>query len=129
MDQSKLMIIRAVRDMARADGRLHRNEQKLLRLIAQAEDLSDEEKQELRGSMEPVDISELKKHLSRREDQLRLYQLSALVSLADGQESPEELERLRDLGAAFELTKQEIMSALEEARDRFFSLTREWDKE
>lgn len=129
MDESKLTIIRAVRDMARQDGTLHRNERKVLRLIAAAEELDQEEKSCLKSSSEPIAISELTALLPERESQLKLLELSVLVSMADGVESPNELDRLRELTAVFGFGQKEVSGALERARDRFFALTRLWERE
>lgn len=129
MDESKLTIIRAVRDMARQDGTLHRNERKVLRLIAAAEELDQEEKSCLKSSSEPIAISELTALLPERESQLKLLELSVLVSMADGVESPNELDRLRELTAVFGFGQKEVSGVLERARDRFFALTRLWERE
>jgi tellurite resistance protein len=129
MDHAKMTIIRAVRDMARADGRLHQREREILRIIASAEQLSQEEKSFLMTATEPLDIEELKALLPDREDQVRLLELSVLVGMSDGVESPEEQDRLRDLTALFGLGEAEVALALERARDRFFSLSREWETE
>ena len=127
MDHTKLTIIRAVRDMARADGRLHRQERKILRLIAEAEQLKKEEKEFLQRTSEPVEIDELGVRLSDHADRVRLMELSILVAMADGVESPEELDRLRQLTEQFELSKEDVAGCLERARERFFDLTREWE--
>ena len=83
MDQTKLTIIRAVRDMARVDGRLHRQERKILRLIAEAEQLSADEKELLQRTSEPLEIGEIKELLPERADRLRLMELSVLVGIND----------------------------------------------
>lgn len=129
MDLTKLTIIRAVRDMARADGRLHRHERKILRLIATAEELSKEEKNHLMSVTEPLEVDNLRELLPERVDQLRLFELSILVGMADGVESAEEQDRLRDLTATFGLSEAEVAGALERARERFFALTRIWEEE
>lgn len=129
MDHTKMTIIRAVRDMARTDGRLHQQEREVLRIIASAERLTQEEKSFLMSATEPLDVKELKALLPKREDQIRLMELSVLVGMADGVESPDEQDRLRDLTALFGLDQGEVAGALERARDRFFSLTREWEKD
>ena len=127
MDQAKLTIIRAVRDMARADGRLHRQERKILRLIAEAEQLDKEEKEFLQRTSDPVEIDELGTLLTEHTDRVRLMELSILVAMADGVESPEELERLRLLTEQFDLDQADVAGCLERARERFFDLTREWE--
>ena len=129
MDQTKLTIIRAVRDMARADGRLHRQERKILRLIAEAEQLDPDEKEYLQRTSEPLEVSQLKGLLPEREDRLRLMELSVLVGMADGVESPDELDRLRQLTEQLGLDAGDIAVCLEAARERFFDLTREWEAE
>ncbi len=129
MDQTKMTIIRAVRDMARTDGRLHHQEREILRLIATAEQLSKEEKSFLMTATEPLAVKELKGLLPNKEDQIRLLELSVLVGMADGVESPDEQDRLRELTALFGLGPDDVAGALERARDRFFGLTREWEKE
>lgn len=129
MDHTKMTIIRAVRDMARADGRLHQKEREVLRIIASAEQLSQEEKSFLMTATEPLAIEELKKLLPGREDQIRLLELSVLVGMSDGVESPDEQDRLRDLTALFGLGPNDVALALERARDRFFDLSREWEEE
>lgn len=129
MDQTKLTIIRAVRDMARTDGRLHRQERKILRLIAAAEELDQEEKSFLMSATEAVALDDLKALLPAKEDQVKLLELSVLVGMADGVESPDELDRLRDLTVKFGLGEREVAGALERARDRFFALTRIWEEE
>ena len=129
MDDTKLAIIRAVRDMARADGRLHRQERKILRLIAEAEDLSREEKEFLQKTSEPLEVKQIKSLIPRRADQLRLFELSVLVGMADGVESPDEQDRLRHLTEMFGFTKDEVALGLERARDRFFELSRTWEDE
>ena len=128
MDQTKLTIIRAARDMARADGRLHRNERKVLRLIAEAEQLTAEEKAVLQRTSEAVEISELARLLPEPVDRVRLMELSILVAMADGVESPQELDRLRQISAQLALDKQDVSVCLERARERFFDLTREWEE-
>lgn len=129
MDQTKLTIIRAVRDMARADGRLHRQERKTLRLIAEAEKLDKEEKEYLQRTSDPLDMQDLKGLLSERADRLRLLELSVLVGMADGVESPDELDRLRKLTELLEISPDDIPGCLERARERFFDLTRVWEQE
>ena len=129
MDQTKLTIIRAVRDMARADGRLHRQERKLLRLIAEAEQLSADEKDYLQRTAEPLEVSALRGLLPERTDRLRVMELSVLVGMADGVESPDELDRLRQLTEQLGLDAADIAICLERARERFFELTREWEAE
>ncbi len=129
MDEIKLTIIRAVRDMARSDGRLHRQERKILRLIATAEELTQEEKSHLMSATDPLELDELKARLPEKKDRLRLFELSVLVGMADGVESPDELDRLRDLTEIFDLSDQDVSGALENARERFFALTRVWEKE
>lgn len=129
MDQTKMTIIRAVRDMARSDGRLHQKEREILRIIASAEHLTQEEKSFLMTATEPLAIKELKTLVPEREDQIRLLELSVLVGMADGVESPDEQDRLRDLTALFGLDPLEVSGALERARDRFFSLSRDWEAE
>ena len=129
MDDTKLTIIRAVRDMARSDGRLHRQERKILRLIATAEELSREEKSYLMSVTEPLAPEELAAKLPEKRDQVRLFELSVLVGMADGVESPDELDRLRELSDSFDLSEQDVAGALERARERFFALTRLWEEE
>jgi tellurite resistance protein len=129
MDQTKLAIIRAVRDMARADGRLHRQERKILRLIAEAEQLDPEEKEYLQRTSEPLAINELRGLLPDSADRLRLLELSVLVGMADGVESPDELDRLRKLTKQLEISRDDVEGCLERARERFFELTRVWEKE
>jgi len=129
MDQTKLTIIRAVRDMARTDGRLHRHERKILRLIAAAEELDQEEKSFLMSATEPVALDSLKSLLPEKEDQVKLLELSVLVGMADGVESPDELDRLREITEMFGLSEADVAGALERARDRFFALTRIWEEE
>ena len=129
MDTAKLAIIRAVRDMARADGRLHQQERTVLRIIALAEQLTDEEKQYLMRVTEPLDLAELSELLTERADRVRVLELSVLVGMADGVETPEETERLQQLTEQLGLSKTEVAGALERARDRFFDLTRDWEKE
>jgi uncharacterized tellurite resistance protein B-like protein len=129
MDQTKLIIIRAARDMARSDGRLHRNERKILRLIATAEQLSPEEKAALVSTSQPVNVAELKTLLPDPADRLRLFELNVLVGLADGVESPEEMDRLRAIRGSLGLNEPEVAGALERARERFFELTRLWEQE
>lgn len=129
MDQTKLTIIRAVRDMARADGRLHRQERKILRLIAEAEQLGPEEKEFLQRTSDPLAIDELRGLLPDSSDRLRLMELSVLVGMADGVESPDELDRLRKLTEKLEISRDDIAGCLERARERFFELTRVWEDE
>jgi uncharacterized membrane protein YebE (DUF533 family) len=129
MDQTKLTIIRAVRDMARADGRLHRQERKILRLIAEAEQLDKEEKEYLQRTSDPLAIDELKGLLPDEADRLRLMELSVLVGMADGVESPDELDRLRKLTEQLEISRDDIGGCLECARERFFELSRVWEDE
>jgi uncharacterized tellurite resistance protein B-like protein len=129
MDQIKLTIIRAVRDMARADGRLHRQERKILRLIAEAEQLDKEEKEYLQRTSDPLAIDELKGLLPDEADRLRLMELSVLVGMADGVESPDELDRLRKLTEQLEISRDDIDGCLERARERFFELSRVWEDE
>ncbi|MFH2009528.1 MAG: DUF533 domain-containing protein [bacterium] len=128
MDQAKLTIIRAVRDMARADGRLHRQERKILRLIAEAEVLDKDEKEFLQRTSEPVEIAELSSLLTDHADRIRLLELSILVAMADGVESPEELDRLRQLTEQLDLDKADVAGCLERGRERFFDITREWEE-
>ena len=129
MDTRKLAIIRAVRDMARADGRLHHQERSVLRSIAIAEQLSDEEKRYLTRHTGMLDMAELPQMLPERADRVRLLELSALVAMADGVETPEETERLRQLTDLLGLEPDEVAGALERARDRFFERTRSWEQE
>lgn len=129
MDQTKLTIIRAVRDMARADGRLHRQERKTLRLIAEAEQLDTEEKEYLQRTSDPLDMQELMGLLPDEADRLRLLELSVLVGMADGVESPDELDRLRKLTELLKISPDDIPGCLERARERFFELTRQWEQE
>lgn len=129
MDQTKLTIIRAVRDMARADGRLHEQERKILRLIAKAENLSTEEREHLMAVTDDLDLDQLPELLPNRADQVRMFELCVLVGMADGVESPDELERLRALTDGLGLTQDEVTGALERARERFFALTRIWEDE
>jgi len=129
MDQAKLTIIRAVRDMARADGRLHRQERKILRLIAEAEQLDKEEKEFLQRTSDPLNIDALKGLLPDTADRLRLMELSVLVGMADGVESPDELDRLRKLTEKLEISREDIPGCLERARERFFELSRQWEDE
>ncbi len=129
MDQTKLTIIRAVRDMARADGRLHRQERKILRIIAEAEQLNKEEKEFLQRTSDPLAVNELKGLLPEKADRLRLMELSVLVGMSDGVESPDELDRLRKLTEKLEISRDEIEGCLESARDRFFEISRLWEEE
>lgn len=129
MDQTKLTIIRAVRDMARADGRLHRQERRILRLIAEAEQLGPEEKEFLQRTSAPLNIDELRGLLPDSADRLRLMELSVLVGMADGVESADELDRLRKLTEKLEISHDDISGCLERARERFFELSREWEEE
>ena len=129
MDQTKLTIIRAVRDMARADGRLHRQERKILRLIAEAEQLGKEEKEYLQRTSDPLAIDDLKGLLPDSADRLRLMELSVLVGMADGVESPDELDRLRKLTAQLEISRDDVSGCVERARERFFELSRVWEEE
>jgi uncharacterized membrane protein YebE (DUF533 family) len=129
MDQTKLTIIRAVRDMARADGRLHRQERKTLRIIAEAEQLTKEEKEFLQRTSDPLDLNELKGLLPDKSDRLRLMELSVLVGMSDGVESPDELNRLRKLTEKLSIHRDDIAGCLERARERFFDLSRLWEKE
>lgn len=129
MDQTKLTIIRAVRDMARADGRLHRQERKVLRLIAEAEQLNKEEKEYLQRTSEPLAIDQLRGLLPDGADRLRLMELSVLVGMADGVESPDELDRLRKLTEQLEISRDDIDGCLERARERFFEISRAWEEE
>lgn len=128
MDTAKLAIIRAVRDMARADGQLHRQERSVLRTIALAEKLTEEEKRYLMRVTEPLELTDLPALLPEREDRVRALELSVLVGMADGVETPEETERLQRLTEQLGLSKTEVSGALERARDRFFDLTRDWEK-
>ena len=129
MDQSKLIIIRAARDMARSDGRLHKNERKILRLIATAEQLGPEERLALGSTSPPVPLDQLLTILPAASDRLRLFELNVLVGLADGVESPEEMDRLRSIRGVLGLSETEVAGALERARERFFELTRIWENE
>jgi uncharacterized tellurite resistance protein B-like protein len=129
MDQTKLTIIRAVRDMARADGRLHRQERKILRLIAEAEQLDKAEKEFLQRTSDPLAITALAALLPERADRLRLLELSVLVGMADGVESPDEVQRLRKLTEHLEIDNADIAGCLERARERFFELSRVWEEE
>lgn len=129
MDQTKLTIIRAVRDMARADGRLHRQERKTLRIIAESEQLTKEEKEFLQRTSDPLDIDELKGLLPDKADRLRLMELSVLVGMSDGVESPDELDRLRKLTEKLSIDRDDIAGCLERARERFFELSRLWEEE
>jgi len=129
MDQSKLIIIRAARDMARLDGRLHKNERKILRLIATAEQLSPDERQALGATSPPVPLEQLLTILPAAADRLRLFELNVLVGLADGVESPEEMDRLRSMRGILGLSEAEVAFALERARERFFEFTRVWEAE
>ncbi len=129
MDQTKLTIIRAVRDMARTDGRLHRQERKVLRLIADAEQLDPQEREYLQRTSEPLPVEEIGGLLTEKTDRLRLMELSVLVSMADGVESPDELDRLRQLASHLSLSNEDIHGCLERARERFFEITRMWDRE
>ncbi len=129
MDQTKLTIIRAVRDMARADGRLHRQERKVLRIIAEAEQLGKEEKEFLQRTSEPLAVDELKGLLPDKADRLRLMELSVLVGMADGVESPDELDRLRTLTDKLAISRDDIAGCLERAREQFFNLSRLWEEE
>ncbi len=129
MDQTKLTIIRAARDMARADGRLHRQERKILRLIAEAEQLDKDEKEYLQRTSDPLAIDELHGLLPDEADRLRLIELSVLVGMADGVESPDELDRLRKLTEQLKISRDDIPGCLERARERFFELTRVWENE
>jgi hypothetical protein len=129
MDQTKLIIICAARDMARSDGRLHKNERKILRLIATAEQLSPEEKAALVFTSQPVNVAELMTLLPSAADRLRLFELNVLVGLADGVESPEEMDRLRAIRGTLGLNEAEVSGALERARERFFELTRVWEQQ
>ncbi len=129
MDQTKLTIIRAVRDMARADGRLHRQERKVLRIIAEAEQLNKEEKEFLQRTSEPLAVDQLAGLLPDEADRLRLMELSVLVGMADGVESPDELDRLRTLTDKLSISRDDITGCLERARERFFDLSRLWEDE
>ena len=129
MDQSKLIIIRAARDMARTDGRLHKNERKILRLIATAEQLTPEERAALGATSPPVPLDQLITLLPDAADRLRLFELNVLVGLADGIESPDEMDRLRSMRGILGLSETEVAGALERARERFFECTRVWENE
>jgi uncharacterized tellurite resistance protein B-like protein len=129
MDDTKLTIIRAVRDMARADGRLHRQERKVLRLIAAAEELTQEEKSFLMSDTEALDFDSLPDRLPEPGDRERLFELSVLVGMADGVESPDEMDRLRQLTETLQLSEAQVAAALDRARERFFALTRIWEDE
>jgi uncharacterized tellurite resistance protein B-like protein len=129
MDSSKIVIIRAARDMARADGRLHKNERKILRLIATAEQLSPAEKSALVATSAPVPLDQITTLLPSAADRLRLFELNVLVGLADGIESADEMDRLRTIRGTLGLTENEVAGALERARERFFELTRVWEDE
>lgn len=125
MDETKLILMRALRDMVFADGEVRKEEKDLLFMIAETEDLTDEERAELKKPSPRISLDELPKVLPKKEDQVKLYELSVLASLVDGVESPEELDRLRQLAQALSLDRQDIAGALERARDRVFAMSYE----
>lgn len=101
----------------------------MLRTIALAEQLTDEEKQYLMRVTEPLELPDLLSALPEKGDRVRVLELSVLVGMADGVETPEETERLQRLTETLGLDQADVAGALERARDRFFELTRDWEKE
>ena len=127
MSNLDLMLYRLAYRMATVDGELSTNEATILDVLGKSLGLAPEDTAVLKAEAEQIDYTMLRRLFPEREQQLRLFETSCLVAMADGRSDVEEWSLATRLSEALSIERDEAQSCLAAARARLKELAAEHD--